>query len=513
MNEASINQQATKKAVITSLSSDIQTVNEISEEFSLPDYVPEVRRVLHTDVSVLPEGKFISDMGTNTSLDFNGTVTYNVVYTDDEGKLRSVPLSSAYEGKAMLPEGVDTVFIDTGVDSISCRVNAPRRLTVKTRLKSRILSFTDGEITENIHPRSASDEIYLERRTKHINTVCLKPVFMQNIRISDKLDTREGATLTPIMCDAKALITECKARTGVIAVRGNVSVRCLCNDGENDIMLTKSLPMYEELEAEGALPTDLVRCASRCVSLSVSNEQNTDTSRLFFDVTCEIEGEFYRNEENTVTADCYSTKYETEATYKDISTYSLVSAKSFSFPVSDKFKRKEGAIEEIVEIMWDTVPDKIEYKNNKAIFTGKVALAVIGKTKESEGKSAEYLCESYEVPFTWEEACPSDDCVARISYDTALRDARYENDKFCVDMEIYPSLMLLEKSKEEILDAAEIHKDKEYVTDSACVRVFFPKDCDILWEVAKKYHTSQRKIVEDNGLDAYSLENVKSIII
>jgi len=184
MNDTSLNGQTPKRVTVTMLNSDTTFTHEVSEEFSLPDYVPEVRRVLHTKTAVLPEGKFISDSGANTNLEFDGTVTYNVIYTDDEGKLCSTPLSSNYDGQTVITGHPDTVFIDTCVDSAVCRVTAKRRLVIKSRLKSRILSFKDEVIEENISPRALSDEIYIERKTKKLNTVSLKSIFMQNIRMS-----------------------------------------------------------------------------------------------------------------------------------------------------------------------------------------------------------------------------------------------------------------------------------------------------------------------------------------
>ena len=513
MNEASINSQMPKNPIITSISSDSQLTHEVSEEFSLPDYVPEVRRVLYTKAAVLPEGKFISDSGANTSLEFDGTVTYNVIYTDDEGKLCSTPLSTNYNEQTIISGHPDTVFIDTAVDSVTCRVTAPRKLTIKSRLKSRIMSFTDSAIEENISPRSTADEIYIERYTKSLNTVSLKAVSMQNIKMSDKFDSSEKEELVPVMCDASITITECKAHNGSIAVRGAVNVRCLCHGGEKDIMLTKSLPLYEELEAEGATSTDMARCVGRCVSLSISNEQNNDTCRLFFDVSCEIEGEFYRNEASSVTKDCYSTKYESQSSFKSIDTYSLVSAKNHSFSINDKFKKKDNSVESVVSALCEITGEKTELKNGKLMLSGKIQAAVIGKTAETEAKNSEYVSEIYEIPFRYDIPCDDGDIISRISYDAVISSARYEGDKFNISLEVYPSVSIFKRTAEEILDACVIKKDKEYKNDPSCVRVFFPKDCDILWEVAKKYHTTQRKIVEDNELPSYSLENVKSIII
>lgn len=502
-----------KKVNVTSLGQDSTVMTEVSEEFSLPDYVAEVRRVLCTRAKVLPEGKFMSDSGSNTGIEFDGLVTYNVIYTDDEGKLCATPLQSNYEAKATVSGSPASVMIDTVVDSVTCRVLAPRRLTVKSKLKSKLLPLYESVIEENISPLSASDQIYLERRTKNIHTVSQKCVYMQNIRMSDSFEYSGKDELTPVMCDANIILSDCKAQNGTVSVRGEVTVKCLCNNGGGEIMLTKSLPLYEELEADGAMPSDMVRCNGRCVSLSISNEQNSDTPKLFFDISCEIEGEFYRNEENTVTEDCYSTKYETVSEQKYIDTYTVTDAKSYSFSLNDKFKRKDSAINEIVDILCDGVAEKVENKNGRAIATGKVIAQVIGKSVPTEDKPSEYLTELYEIPFKHELGKDTGDIIYRTTYDVNLDNGRYDGDKFAISLDVYPSYVLYSKSSEKILDYATIKKDKEYKNDAACVRVFFPKNGDLLWDVAKKYHTTGRKIVEDNSLSSYSLDGVKSIII
>ena len=510
VNNSSVMQN---KVNITSLGQDSIVTTEVSEEFSLPDYVPEVRKVLCVRAKVLPEGKFMSDSGANTNLEFDGAVTYNVIYTDDEGRLCSTPLQSSYEAQSMISQSPSSVMIDTYADSTVCRVLAPRKLTIKSKLKSKILPFYENVIEENISPLSPSDRIYLEKRTKNIHTLSEKPVYMQNIRMSDRFDYNGKGALTPIMCDAYMVLNDCKAQNGTVSVRGEVKINCLCSDGGNDIMLTKALPVYEELDAEGISPSDMIRCNGRCVSLSISNEQNSDTPQLFFDISCEIEGEFYRNEENSVTEDCYSTKYEMTIEKKDVDLYTVADAKTFSLSVNDKFKRKDSSIDEIVCVLCDAVSDKVEIKNSKCMASGRILAQVIGKSNPTDTKESEYLTELYEIPFKHEMGRCGDDLQYRLTYEVALENARYDADKFSFSAELYPSYALFEKSKETILNSAKLQRDKEFKKDEASVRVFFPKDGDILWEVAKKYHTTERKIMEDNALNSSSLEGVKSIII
>ena len=42
------------------ISDDTQLNHEVSEEFSLPDYVPEIRKLLVVRACALPESKYIS---------------------------------------------------------------------------------------------------------------------------------------------------------------------------------------------------------------------------------------------------------------------------------------------------------------------------------------------------------------------------------------------------------------------------------------------------------------------
>ena len=72
-------------------------------------------------------------------------------------------------------------------------------------------------------------------------------------------------------------------------------------------------------------------------------------------------------------------------------------------------------------------------------------------------------------------------------------------------------MTIFEKYKARVLDSATINKDKEIDRDKSCVCVYFPKDGDTLWEIAKRYHTTENKIASQNDLDGTELK--KSLIV
>ena len=63
MEELSLTRESPEKETLLSLTQDTVTPHEVSEEFSLPDYVPEIRKLLCTRAGVLPESKYVNDAG------------------------------------------------------------------------------------------------------------------------------------------------------------------------------------------------------------------------------------------------------------------------------------------------------------------------------------------------------------------------------------------------------------------------------------------------------------------
>lgn len=515
MENLNFNMGAQKKLSLLSVATDTVATHEISEEFNLPDYIPEIRKMLTVKSGVLPESKYLADKGNGSQLDFGGTVTYLVIYTDDEGNLCSTPLSSTYEASTQLNSHPESVIIDTVVDNTSLRVNAPRRITIKTRLKSRILGFEKNELEEKITPKSSADEMYLQRAGKKVRAMEIEQVSLQNIRISDKLDTQGNKSARPIWCDASLVITECKAQNKSIMVRGEATVKCVCHNEDGSITFTKSLPIVEEIEAENSRAGDTASVNGRCISLSISNELNDDSNQLFFDLNCELEGIASRNREEYLTSDCYSTKYETESTYKEIDTYSAIKSQNSSFTVSEVIKRKNNEAKEIIDILASPVWEKTEIKGQKASIIGKIELNIIGKGEEKENGEVEYINDTYDMPFKYDTDLGEApfECIVRNNLTLGNVNGRYDTDKLFVNCEVFLAQDIINKARTEVLDTAVIKKDKLIKSNSACVQVYFPKDGDNLWEIAKKYHSTVNQIAEQNEIEASSDISGRKLIV
>ena len=492
------------------IGTDTVIYHDSSEEFSLPDYVPQVRRVLAVTAQALPESKYISEGNDMSGLDFGGSVTYSLIYTDEEGSLSALPLNSTYEAKAQIVKDPKGTFIDTTIDSVSCRVSGPRRVTLKSKLKSRILGFCETEISENIGPKSSADELYIERLTQSHEALDLITLSMQGIKINERLD--KGGK--PLWCDAQGIVRDVKSQRGSVSVKGDILVKCLVNKNGRLETLEKQIPLYEEIEAEGCDSGDLSQATIRCVSLSISNEESNNEESLFFDLECEIECEVFKPIQVQITRDAYSTKNEMENEYKKQRLFSLLKVQNSSFSVSEGIKRKSKDMESIIQIIPSPVVEKAENKGSKGIVTGKLELAVIG-SRELENVENEYLSESYEFPFKYEldlGKAPQNATIRALAQCSDIN-ARFEKDMIYINGEINMGITAYEQYEIDMLKSGNILKEKELKKDSSCLKIYFPREGDTLWEIAKSYHTRINSICEENGIDQNAKLSGSKLII
>ncbi|MBQ3040052.1 MAG: LysM peptidoglycan-binding domain-containing protein [Clostridia bacterium] len=496
------------------ISDDTQLNHEVSEEFSLPDYVPEIRKLLVVRACALPESKYISQTSAPPMLEIAGTVTYSVIYTSEDGELCALPLNSSYEAKTPISSN-GSVFVDTEVESCNARVMAKRKLNIKTKLKSRVLGFSEEAVGETITPRSSADEMYIERKTKEVESVSVLPISLEHIRMSDKIDTTGLSSVKPIWCDASMALNDVRIQNGSVSVRGEATVKCLCMSLEGEKTLLKSVPIVEEIEAEGAMLNDFVSVVPRCVSLSISNSENQEGNELFFDLECELVGEVLRNSEAVLTTDAYSTKNEMETAYKEIDLYRGVKSQNASVTISEAMKREKAEISKIIEIIADPVYEKSEIKGNKINLLGKLFTSIVGKTEPNEQGECEYLSETYELPIKYEADLGkvNGEIIARCTFLLGNLSARYDNERIYITAEVMPAYSIYERTKDIVLDKGIINKDVEYKRDSACVYVTFPRENDNLWDVAKRYHISVNNLAQKNGISKDEISLPKSLII
>ena len=129
---------------VQTLLCDKQEINEVSAEVSLPDYQPEIKRLVRVSATVSPPAHYVGAANTELS----GSVDFCILYTGNDGSLYSTSHTSEYRiaipvdlpSDAVLGEGL-VCDADILPEPCNARVLAPRKLSIKCRLRARMRLF------------------------------------------------------------------------------------------------------------------------------------------------------------------------------------------------------------------------------------------------------------------------------------------------------------------------------------------------------------------------------------
>lgn len=490
-------------------------------DFVLPDYLPEIRRVLRVSSRILPAGKYIG----GAKAEFAGTVVHSVIYTGEGGGLAAANLSSDYEFSVPLGEEAQNcdpvVFAKSEIDSVVCRLSGPRKLSIRTKIKSCPHVLCQHSLEERIEGREvAEDEFSIERLTRYEKTMQTLYGAAQDLPLGDtiKLDGRDAAKVQPVQCEGVVHIVEAKAVAGGVNARGEVWIKCLCNEqGEERIqpfLMTKRIPFDQFIAIEGVTKDYESRVMGRCAAIDIVCDPD-GAGGMTCDVTVDLEAEAVKNDTIRLTEDLYSTQYQCDCEYREVTLTSLARCAEGNFTVSGSMPRTEGDLARaaaVLDVGGSAQVENMDVTQGRCVITGNckvnaLLLCTPENAEENEAyelSGAEFIFpfkvefENVEVggPYEWD--CPVEIISGR---------GRLDGNQLSVDIEIALCPKITEKKRIRAIAKARLNKESPVEKERAALRIYYPEQRETLWEVAKRYHASRKVLAELNELDAISLND------
>lgn len=471
--------------------------SEVSGDFTLPDYYAEIRRILCVTPTVLPPAKYVGD----STAEFNGVVDYVVTYVGGDGEMYSIPLSSDYSFTVPLdksacetiPESI-SALCTVGVESVNTRVSAPRRLSIRCRIRPNVRIYArigasvscDSEVAvSSIQTRrKKSEQLVCESATSDIIPVTvILPAPAEDIRI-----LRAEAVVDTRACD--------KTSSG-LSCRGDVNIRLLTvreESGENSVILG-SVPYEGEIDLEGEGQDVQSRVRGIVSELSV----NVTDSGIECSAGVILEAVSCHNEEVEYTDDVYSTENECECSVNQVNVKYLSASFSGNFTVSERLPIADTSLPQdaqIIEAFGSATMDKCEAVDGKYSFGGNAVFTVIYR------KDGELFCSDVSVPIKYQAdgACDGGvvyDCVCSLN-NVKLR---LDGENLCVDAEV--GIMGECVAQKTVSAVQKVDFGAQLVSADSQIIICYPTPDDDLWSVAKRYRVAASSVIGDPVKDRF----------
>lgn len=514
MFEKSSDGTVVKKTAIPSV------IKEVISELSLPDYLPDVSRLLRTSADIGAENGYVS----GNSLEYDGEINYTVIYATSDGRIKSVSLSSDFDGSLPLPETVGEfdVMPKMRIDGVTCRLQNPRRLSVRAKLNIGGDMFTSVCVSPTVSGKLTAEEAAnIQRRTYDGESFCRVCVRDENIPVSEdiELDGQDASIGEIVSLSLLPYVYEVRAENGKISYRGDVTAELLYLAAAADetkpaeyFSVRKKIPIAGSVEADGVTDA-FTACGDATVTGVEFRPQANATgenrvAEVDFTYTAHLCA--YSNRKVQTVADMYSTDYQCENVINEYEMCRVLRAGAFNFtsdgtsPLDEKDR-----VVPVAESASVTV-EKIEKNGTKAVFTGKTDVSVI-----LAGGDGSYVGRQFEYPFRAETEigksrgeleCDAVPSVVGIT-------ARVDGGEIKCDVEVGISYAAFEKEKIKAVAECAVMNDRPVRRATpASIVICYPSEGDDLWSISKRYGSTEAEIMKANALTSEKLSGEALII-
>lgn len=468
--------------------SDINS--EISDDFTLPDYLPEIRRLLR----VMPTFPSPSEYIGGSDAEFAGKINWRVLYVGNDGKPATANLSSAYEVKAQADLS-DNIAHGSGLhaehsvvaENVSAKVTAPRKLGIRCRLRHHVKIYgernTDTEITG-----CTSDES-VKKLEKTFLTLVTEKGKNNSVAVETAFPIEAGSNVIGVR--ASAAVDSCFPSDSGAVCRGNVIFTLLGTDGENRVITSENTVAFEapvELDLDG---DGWCLSGYACVD-EVSSDEAEGSLLCRADITAICKAQ--KNAPARLTCDIYSTEqvaYPTFGTF-DIPYFILCTNTSFGHDGSAVFDGlPEGA--EILDCVCDAQPTGMRFENGKYLLDIRCRYNILF------GAGDEYTCKETEQSFSAEVGSGSDTHNGYSAHLSVMScRAKTEGENIALSADIEAAVSIFGEAEQKVVTSVKLGENTP--ARRAAWTVAYAAPGETLWDIAKRYSADPADLAAANGL-------------
>ena len=452
---------------------------EVGCDFSMPDYQPEIRRLLRVRATVLPPSSYVGA----GKAEFSGAVRYDILYSGNDGQLYSASTSENYQFSAPLDKDADVdqsdetpVFCETVTESVTGRVTAPRRLSLRCRLRGRIRVFGRHRLCERIFGQ-ATDGV--ERLIGESQCAVLTCRGAESLELSDEVVP--GGEIRVISSEAAVCVSEAVPCEGGVGCRGDAVLRLLlCREGEGEMpfVTVRRIPFAVTVPVDGA---DGLSCRAQgqCTDLEA---EVTDDGRVLCRLSVTVSAEGQGNVPVMYTSDLYATHRESSAVYTEYVFPVAARCISGNFTQSvyeplSAFGLAEDC--EVLDVCASAAVDDVSCDRGKWVLSGESRIHLLLRSGE------EYATHEMSLPFRYETDGEGGEpmlCAADVQMVSGR--ARVDGGRLGIECEMAVSARICTEGRLTALSEAQIGEAEPVPSETV---VAFPARGETVWSLAKRY--------------------------
>ena len=499
---------------------------DLSDDYTLPDYMPAIGRVISCTGVAAPPALYVG----GGNIEFAGGVRYLLHYESaEDSTLWCAELPAEYDhiiptdriaSSSIDPDGIFGITQATP-ENISARITAPRRLTVKSRIRLPItLSATASFETAFRGDTEDTDAIrYLKGSSPYgiISCGSSAPIICRDKVSFYELGLTNSETCRIISSRAKVMITRTDVVGNTLECKGEFNANMLYileEENERPRRITRRIPFSAEIPLQN-LPAATsspigIRAYGICPTVTTSSDEdgiNLELALLICGEALWISSISYIKDVYSQNADCELSRTNTElripiACFNGNATVSA-QTKLDALGLDGGLKLLDYSACILPDTEWELK------ENGKLIISGKMKINLIADN------GSELIPAEFESDFKYvTEIHNADGLLApilNIIADVSDIKCRLDGERIYADCEISVSVLAEDERKISTVSEVNMTSSTDASDAPSSIIVCYPAKGETLWDVAKRYRADAREIAERNSLSAASPDAADSL--
>ncbi|MEG1269264.1 MAG: DUF3794 domain-containing protein [Oscillospiraceae bacterium] len=490
---------------INELLCDIAVEQSVEGDFNIPEYQPEVFKIVKTKAQPIIVQKIAS--GSRATID--GYVKLTVIYQSGDDKRicaisQKLPFSKQVDLGSTIGESY-TIFCRANMGFLNCRAVNQRKIDARgtVNLAIKVISQYPFEAVSRIEGEGAYQKQSDLSFEKEI--VCEEKQFSIEETLSVDYEQSENPTL--LRCDAAAVAETVSIESGRAIIGGYVNMQLAFDISTEEEYRIKrvgfNLPFNQVMDISAA---DGDYTATAAVSTISSNASVEDDGNADANVTCTIELRLYQRQNATILTDAFSTKSELISASQPVNCCVLAKPISESFGVRFGFEKNDMSL-----VDFFIVGDECECISSDAAATisGKAVLCCVMCDASGEINAYEQSFE-FSVPANFKSGgtqyCEFQtlftvlECVESGS----MINVKCEGIIFGTAIEVQ-KLTAIKEIKSDALNLKH--------GPNAALVVYYADAGEGVWEIAKRFNTSPDEISCAAEIEPEHFEKPQTLLI
>lgn len=480
---------------------------EVTQDYSLPDYQPEIKRLLRVSATVQPANRYVG----GGSMEFSGTVDFCIYYAGNDGQLYCFPTSAEYAFRVPLEATAEFDLNDglfcyaiSEAESIVSRVSGPRKMNIKCRLRARVRAYGRCVLEEKRQGDACDEERLLQEAITSDSAYGISEPLVVSEEILLEQEDGKVSEVRIISGDAQVMVSEASCAGGQVHCRGEVVLKLLLQRentegqaSEPPMVVVRKLPLNGEIAMDGATINGEAVATGCCTALNLSLEDG----RVLCDAEIVLEARTQCRQSISYTADWYAAGRRSDCV---TTRYALpVAGRVFNgnFTQSDARSLDELGIAKdakIIDVAGNAIVEGVEAEKARYIVTGKCRYSLI---LLSDG---EMSAKELELPFRYMlDGGASEQAIHPFLYEAQVHSviarARTDGERLAIDGELAVAGRTWYMQEVQMVSGVTV--GEEIPAAAGQLRLCYPTGDDTLWTVAKRYHAPLDALMQRNRLE------------